>query len=67
MPIGGSFKLAENLGSGKEFIKGSRCTCTFCITRTDKLLTGAMLARVAIDMLPDIALLEIFDFYTNRE
>ena len=28
-----------------------------------RLLTGAMLARMSIDVLPDVALLEIFDFH----
>jgi hypothetical protein len=32
-----------------------------------RLLTGAMLARMSIDTLPDVALLEIFDFYLGDQ
>jgi len=32
----------------------------------DRLLTGADVAHVTIDVLPDVALLEIFDFFMDQ-
>jgi len=41
---------------------GGRCTYIFCTMACRRLLTGVMLAQVTIDMLPEVALLKIFDF-----
>ena len=52
-------------GTGKEFTKGDRCTYVFCtIASCD--VDKCDVAQATVDMLPDVALLRIFDFFTDR-
>jgi F-box-like len=49
-------------GTGNEFTEGAQCTYIFC-TRACTDVNWCDAARVSINILPDVALLEIFDFY----
>ena len=49
--------------NGKEYTKGSRRAYIFCTM--DWTFNWCDVARATIDMLPDVALLEIFDFYVR--
>jgi hypothetical protein len=53
-------------GTGNEPTKGGRCTYIFC-TATAPTVDWCDAARVTIDMLPDVTLLEIFHFYVGGE
>jgi hypothetical protein len=50
-------------GTGKVFTKGGRCTYAIACLRT---VDWFNVAQVTIDMLPDVALLQIFDFYLGE-
>jgi hypothetical protein len=63
---GSSAENHAHLGTGKEFIKGGRCTY-MCFTTTCTDVDWCDVAWVTIDMLPDIALLEVFYFYMDEE
>ena len=53
-------------GTGKESARGRRCTHIFAQKPAPTAsIDWCDLARVTIDMLPDVALLEIFDFYVD--
>ena len=52
--------------SGKDITKGGRCTCIFC-TVAAPTVDLYDVARVTIDTLPDLALLDIFDLYVDEE
>jgi hypothetical protein len=52
-------------GTGKESIKGGQCTRTCFTQLSTPPVDWCDIARVTIDMLPDVALLEIFYFYLN--
>jgi hypothetical protein len=51
-------------GTGKKSTKGGRCTYIFC-TKPEPTVDWFNLARVTIDMLPDVALLEIFESHVD--
>ena len=62
--LGGS--LTENQDhheTGKEFIKRGRCTYFFCTIACTNSWLMRSCSPVTIDMLPDVALLDIFDFH----
>ena len=50
----------------KDITKGGRCTCIFC-TVAAPTVDLYDVARVTIDTLPDLALLDIFDFYVDEK
>ena len=51
----------------KEFTKGCQSTFIFCMIPCTDCRPCDVLARVTIDMLPDVALLEIFNVYIYEE
>ena len=53
-------------GNGKAIIKGGRSTYFFC-TYPALIVDWCYVARVTVDMLPDVALLRMFDFYEDEE
>ena len=52
-------------GIGKESIKGGQCTYIF-VQLPALIIDWCDVARVTIDMLPDVALLEVFVFYLDE-
>ena len=50
--------------NGMESIKGGQCMYIFA--QYLRLLTGPIVVRATIDMLPDVPLIEIFDFYVDE-
>jgi hypothetical protein len=56
-------------GAREESAKGSRCTYIFCIIACTESPTvdWCNVAQVTTDMLPDVALLKIFEFYVYGE
>jgi hypothetical protein len=67
--IDGQFSLTENQshhdGTEKESTKGGRCTYMLCAMAAPTV-DWCDVARVTVDMLPDVALLRIFDFYLGE-
>jgi hypothetical protein len=65
--FGGSLtRKRTNRGTRKEFAKGGPCVYIFA--RYSALtVDGCDVAQVTIDVLPDVALLDIFDFYMDEE
>ena len=62
---GSSTKTCVRHETGKGSSDGGRCTYVFlCDTAT--VADGCGVGRVTVDMLPDVALLEIFDCYVNQ-
>jgi hypothetical protein len=56
----GSSVTEKRAHHGKEFIEGGRCTYTFSLYSAPTV-DWCGVAR-AIDMIPDVALLQLFDF-----
>jgi hypothetical protein len=54
--------------AGKESTKWGQCTYIFCTIVCDSVPTDEWcdVAGVTVDMLPDVALLRIFDFYVDK-
>ena len=50
--------------TGKEYARGHRCTLIFC-TKPAPTFDWFNLAWVTVDSLPDVALIEIFEFYID--
>ena len=64
---GSSTKKQEKNGAGKESTKEGQCMYIFCSIACTDRHDWCHVARVTIDMLPDVALLEIFGVYTWLE
>ena len=64
---GSSTKKQEKNGAGKESTKEGQCMYIFCSIACTDRHDWCHVARVTIDMVPDVALLEIFGVYTWLE
>jgi hypothetical protein len=60
--------LTKNHGTEKELTKGGRRTYIVCtVVCSDLTVDWCDVGRVTVDLLPDVALLEIFGFYMDGE
>ena len=65
---GHSSSKEQTGGTGNESTKGDQCTYIFCrAAHTAALNDYLLVVRVTIDMLPDVALLRVFDLYMDED